>query len=394
MLTLWSLGIAATHCCGLSTISVFLAQLLEKNENTIRQQLREWYKPSRNKDGRKRSEIDVSASFAPLLRWILSRWPSGENRLVLAADASTLGDRFALLVICVVYRGCGIPVAWAILEANTKGAWKPHWLRLFDCLKDVIPPDWFVIVATDRGLYAKWLYEAIVDLNWHPFMRIRDYGYYQTEPASPFVSLKTLITSVGQSWAGTVTCFKATPITCTLMGRWDEGYSDPWLILTDLPPQQAQILWYGMRSWIECVFKDIKRGGFNWHLSRMSDPKRAERLWLAIAVAMLWLVCVGGEADAQLEVSSLKSVVESQHIAESDPQTEGHDEPEGPSDSASQKNAIPHADTTRPPRVLSCFRRGFLTILAAVFKGEALPIGRFIPDAFGRTIPRASFDSG
>ena len=160
VLTLWSLGIAATHCCGLSTVSVFLAQLLEKTENTIRQQLRAWYKPSRNKDGRKRSEIDVSASVAPLLRWILSCWPSGETRLVLAADASTLGDRFALLVICVVYRGCGIPVAWAILEANTKGAWKPHWLRLFDCLKDVIPPDWFVIVATDRGLYAKWLYEA------------------------------------------------------------------------------------------------------------------------------------------------------------------------------------------------------------------------------------------
>ena len=23
--------------------------------------------------------------------------------------------------------------------------------------------------------------------------------------------------------------------------------------------------WYGMRSWIECLFKDLKRGGFGWH---------------------------------------------------------------------------------------------------------------------------------
>ncbi len=28
--------------------------------------------------------------------------------------------------------------------------------------------DWFVIVTTDRGLYAKWMYEAITALQWHP----------------------------------------------------------------------------------------------------------------------------------------------------------------------------------------------------------------------------------
>ena len=33
--------------------------------------------------------------------------------------------------------------------------------KLFEKLKDGVPDDWWVIVTTDRGLYAPWLYEAI-----------------------------------------------------------------------------------------------------------------------------------------------------------------------------------------------------------------------------------------
>jgi hypothetical protein len=378
---MWSFGIAVTHGCGLSTVSVFLAELLDKKENTVRQQLREWYKPSRDKDGRKRAEIDVSASFVPLLQWVLSWWPPEEKSLVLAADASTLGDRFALLVISVVYRGCGIPVAWTILEGNTKGSWKPHWLRLFEQLQPAIPSDWFVLVTTDRGLYAKWLYDAIVARHWHPFMRINDQGHHQTKSEGPFVPLQGLISSVGQSWAGVITCFQDNSVHCTLLARWDEGYRDPWLILTDLEPQTAEILWYGMRSWIECLFKDIKRGGLDWHLTRMRDTKRVERLWLAIAVATLWLVSVGGEADARLEASSLRPLAQPQLT------------PEGQSHSESELNSIPQGTRKGLPRLVSCFRRGFLIILAAAFKGEPLPIGSFVPDFSAEPIPVPIFSS-
>ena len=40
-----------------------------------------------------------------------------------------------------------------------------------------------------------------------------------------------------------------------------------------------------MRSWIECLFKDNKRGGLAWHQTKITNPKRAERHWLAIAIA-------------------------------------------------------------------------------------------------------------
>jgi len=271
VLAMWSFGIAMTHFCGLSTVTVFLAELFSKPENTIRERLRQWYKPRSASGGRKRSQLEVSHSFLPLLQWILGWWPV--KSLVLAADASTLGQRFTVLAISVVYRGCAIPVAWKIVEATAKGSWKPHWHRLFELLKAGVPDDWFVIVTTDRGLYAKWMYEAIVNLQWHPFMRINDQGQYCLKAERDFLPLNKLITEIGQNWAGMVTCFKTHSWDCTLLARWDSGYKEPWLILTDLAPDEANKNWYAMRSWIECLFKDLKRGGFGWHHTLDDRPR-------------------------------------------------------------------------------------------------------------------------
>src|SRR6185436_144910 len=88
----------------------------------------------------------------------------------------------------------------------------------------------------------------------------------------------------------------------------EEGYADPWLILTDLPPETSEAGWYGLRAWIEQSFKLCKRGGWQWQRTRMTDPERAARLWLALAVATLWLLQVGGAADAALPESTVPAL--------------------------------------------------------------------------------------
>ena len=79
-------------------------------------------------------------------------------------------------------------------------------------------------------------------------------------------------------------------LNCTLMVRWSEGYEEGWFVLTDLPAAEADCAWYGLRSWIERGFKHAKSGGWNWQDTRMNDPQRASRQWLAMAVASLLVV--------------------------------------------------------------------------------------------------------
>ena len=88
----------------------------------------------------------------------------------------------------------------------------------------------------------------------------------------------------GQSWSAEVVCFKTNPLSCTLLARWDLNYKDPWLILTDFKPEEANVLWYGLRSCTECVYRDLKSDGWQWHHTRVLSPQRAERMWLVLAV--------------------------------------------------------------------------------------------------------------
>ena len=117
-LALWSLGMVLARSCALTAVSAFLAEGLKPKENTVRQRLREWCYEAQAKWGKQRQEVHVETCFAPLLAWVLSGWTG--TQLATALDATTWGDRFVVLAIRGLYRGCAIPVAWVVLEAGKK----------------------------------------------------------------------------------------------------------------------------------------------------------------------------------------------------------------------------------------------------------------------------------
>ena len=224
------------------------------------------------------------------------------RQLAVAVDATTLGQRFVVLAVSILYRGSAIPVGWKILPADAKHAWQPEWQALLHQLRGVVPANWKVIVLADRGLYAKWLFEAIVALGWHPLLRINRQGKFRPQGWYRWLNLRGLVQRVGQRWQGRGTAFKNEPgqLDCTVLGCWEEGHEEPWLVVTNLSPTAADVCWYGLRAWIEQGFKQLKSGGWQWQHTRMADPARAERLWLAIALATWWLLTAGGEANADV----------------------------------------------------------------------------------------------
>lgn len=87
----------------------------------------------------------------------------------------------------------------------------------------------------------------------------------------------------------------------------------------------------------------------------MTDPERASRLWVAMTVATLWVVSVGGEADARLPASSLEALPPT-HVARR------------------------RAGRQCKGRQLSCFRRGLLLIEITLLQRRSLPLGRFLAE--------------
>ncbi len=131
-------------------------------------------------------------------------------------------------------------------------------------------------------------------------------------------------------------------------------------LLTDLAPNAGEACWYGLRAWIEQGCKITKRAGWQWQYTRMTDPQRVARLWLAVAVATLWLLSVGGEAEDTLPVGTLLLL------------------PAGLPSSLRQR-------PTMPLRLVSGFRQGWLAILVALLNHRRLPIGRFVPEPWSQS---------
>jgi hypothetical protein len=128
VLALWSLGMVLARSCALTAVSAFLATWLGRKEPAVRQQLREFCDEASAKRGATRCARAVQPCFVPLLAWVVDQWEG--TQLALALEATTLGTRFTVLARSVVYRGCAIPVAWTVLAATAKHAWRREWLRM------------------------------------------------------------------------------------------------------------------------------------------------------------------------------------------------------------------------------------------------------------------------
>src|SRR4030095_6144738 len=148
-------------------------------------------------------EVKVETCFAPLLAWVLNWWEG--QQLALAVDATTLGQRFVVLVISVLYRRCAIPVAWTVLPATEQHAWRGEWLRILRQVRAVVPRRFFVIVLADRGFYSRGLFQRIVRLGWHPVLRINTGGTFRPAQSVHYQPLRELVPAPGMQWVGTGT---------------------------------------------------------------------------------------------------------------------------------------------------------------------------------------------
>src|SRR4029077_450061 len=115
---------------------------------------------------------------------------------------------FVVLVVSVVYRGCAIPVAWTVLPATEKQAWRGEWLRMLRQVRTVVPRRFFVIVLADRGLYARWLFQRIGRLGWHPLLRINTARAFRPAKSAHYRPLCELVPAPGTQWGGTGTAFQ------------------------------------------------------------------------------------------------------------------------------------------------------------------------------------------
>jgi Transposase DDE domain len=381
-LALWSIGIVLARSASLHAVVLALVCWLPLNPLSLRKRLQEWYLEAAAKKGsgtghtgQHRRDWDPRTTSAFLFRWILEDWPN--RQLVLALDPTNIEDRFTVLAISVLYRSCAVPVMWTALPGGEPGAWEPHWERMLKQLAALTPPGWQVLVLTDRGMYSPRLFHGLVGLGWHPFLRIRAQGFWRPMGSQKWSDLSELPLPEDQTQAWAAEVFKndGGRLECTLVGYAGPGYAEPWLIVTDLAPAVAKASWYGLRGWIEQGFKRVKGEGWRLPRTRISRCERLERVWLAVAVATLWVLEVGGEAEVA-EPGQGRRPKRSKTVGEDTPAL-----PDLEPGAGKKAKGTGHGPGGPAKRIWSVFGRGWNLLRNALAVGVVL-LGSWHPEAW------------
>ena len=293
-LALWVCGaIFAGSACQNAVASALSAK---GNWHNLRQYLREWLYDGSDRARPCKTQLEVSICFVPLLRWVLAWWRS--ERLALAVDPTSKKDDSVAIVISVLYRGCAIPVAWRIRHADQRGSWMDPIVELLRELAPAVPKEMTVVVLCDRGIASPKLWQQIRAHGWHPYMRYPKNIIFCAEDGRRLPA-RAFVPRPDTAWVGRGTAFGrgTAKRRCTLLAVWYVEQKDPWVILTDLPPDQAGVSWYALRFWIELGFKALKSLGWQWQKTRRTDPERISRHWLVLSVATLLALAYGTRVE-------------------------------------------------------------------------------------------------
>ena len=93
----------------------------------------------------------------------------------------------------------------------------------------------------------------------------------------------------GDQWYGKVLLWKEHKFETWLSICWEEGYEEPWLLVSDKPASHARVREYAKRMKVEAIFQDYKSRGCKISCSRFTNREHLHR-WLFVVFLATWWV--------------------------------------------------------------------------------------------------------
>jgi hypothetical protein len=238
------------------------------------------------------SAIRPAIWFRPVARQLLAR--ASQQPLTLIVDASKVSAGHQLVVVALAYKKRALPLAWTWVN-YAKGAVATTTQRaLFKRVRGLLPEGAQLILVGDAGFSSVLVLRELEEWGWHYVLRQKGKFLIQRAGQTDWERLDSLVAVAGQQvWLAGVN-FTAKWLHVTqVLALWQAGYERPWLLTTNLTTARAARRAYARRMWIEEMFGDWKRHGWDIETTHLRHPDRLSRLVLALALLYIWLVLSG-----------------------------------------------------------------------------------------------------
>lgn len=262
------------------------------NDPSIVQMLRRFYK---------NEHISWETFYVPILKELLKTLPQKLNYVLI--DTTDVGSKHRMISISVAYKGRSLPLVWQV-EPGVKGRSKDEiQLKLLKKLKKHITLKGCVIFLGDCEFSSAPVLEYVKEeLKWYFSCRVKPSHHFiqKDETEAEGEKQQPLSSLVPKVDCSPKTCleveytakhrFKTNIYAC-----WEKGHKDPLILAYHLPPAFLPRPHYSPRFWIETLFGDCKEGGFRLNTTRLQHPPRIARLFLACAIAYIWMTVLGAQ---------------------------------------------------------------------------------------------------
>ena len=238
--------------------------------------------------------IHVREWYEPIARqWLKAQigW-LGEVRLLV--DGTKIGFGHQLLMVAMAYRQRSIPIAWTWVKHVRGHSTANQQLALLAYVRSLIPCKTPVFLVGDTEFGAVAVIQQLKKWGWHYVLRQKSNTLVRLGRQNKWFAFASYIQKPGQSlWLGHGHLTQKEVCSTNLLLYWQIGEKEPWCLATNLPDLPTALRFYKRRMWIEEMFGDMKKHGFDLESTMLHTFQRLSRLTLAVAYLYVWLISIG-----------------------------------------------------------------------------------------------------
>lgn len=239
--------------------------------------------------------IRVREWYQPIARQWLEAQVRHLEEVRLILDGTKIGFTHQLLIVCLAYRRRSIPIAWTWVKHVRGHSTADKQLALLAYVHSLLPKGCAVFLVGDTEFGPVETLRQLDSWGWFYVLRQKRSTHVWKNEKSVWQDFGSFVTKPGQSvWLGPCYLAESQIYPVNLLAHWQTGEKEPWCLATNLPDSPMTLSYYVRRMWIEEMFGDFKKHGFDLESTMLRHFLRLSRLTLAVALLYIWLISVGG----------------------------------------------------------------------------------------------------
>ncbi len=241
--------------------------------------------------------VKVRQWYQPVaLEWLHAQlFNLGEIRLVV--DGTKVGFAHQLLMVSLAYRRRSVPIAWTWVKHVRGHSSGYKQLALLSYIRQLIPGEARVILVGDTEFGSVKVLKKLDDWHWFYVLRQKTDTLVLAQGSNHWKAFESFVQKAGQSvWLENACYTSSKKYRVNLLAYWKVGEKEPWCLATNLPDKKSALRYYKRRVWIEEMFGDMKKHGFDLESSMLRSFLRLSRLTLAVAFLYAWMISTGTNA--------------------------------------------------------------------------------------------------